>query len=258
MLIHHLTNHKMSNLEKDLLLLTCVHGDESYANVAVERLQKELGDCFDWIIANPKALALNQRFIDKDMNRVAPGRKGDPCYEISRVAEVVESARRYPYVIDIHGTTADSGIFTIVAGPNNLKRFALAEALPIDRIVCWTDVAEKATGVGPIMTKIPCGVAIEAGPKDDPAIGETLYGKLSELIRSGIAECLKRSNPDKKEIYRVFGFVPEPDSGSDVIFRDFELTEFKGESFYPLLAGQYPGVACYKMEKIDLFDLFAK
>jgi succinylglutamate desuccinylase len=126
-----MTSNTPSSADEDLLVLTCVHGNEDFANGPVSALQEQYGDRFDWIVGNPRALDQRVRYTEVDMNRVAPGSPDDPRYEGRRAYELLQIASRYPYVIDIHGTTANCGVFSIVPGaPLTLQRLALRQRFP--------------------------------------------------------------------------------------------------------------------------------
>lgn len=246
-----------SSTDKDLLILTCVHGNEDFANAPVRALQEQYGDRFDWVIGNPNALEQRVRYTDIDINRIAPGSPDDPLYEARRAAELLRIASGYPYVIDIHGTTADCGVFSLIPGaPLTMQRLALATALPIENVVIWADEAERQSGNGPLSPLMPCGIAVECGPKNVPEIAEQLLEALRSVVRDGIGGCLRRQSP--KKLFRVYGSLKKTDlpDGTPPL-RDFEQARVGDEKFFPLLSGQYENTACYKMEEVDLWRLFS-
>jgi len=59
---------------KKILFIVATHGDEKIGVEVIERLRtKKLDRFFDYLVANPKALEKNTRFIDVDLNRSYPG-----------------------------------------------------------------------------------------------------------------------------------------------------------------------------------------
>ena len=246
------TTPQSSASQKDVLILTCVHGDEQFANDPVYQLQKDYGDRFDWIIGNPQAMQKNVRYIEVDLNRVAPGDPKGKEYEVRRAAELCEILQQYHFVLDIHGTIAHCGIFTLIPNPS-IHTLALAAALPIENIVIWARQERKETKRGSLCYAHPCAVGIECGPKNAPEISEKLLAILRSIVRDGIQ--IQIASRLQKRIFRVYGSLP--DQADLPQLKDFQETQFNGETFYPLLAAQYKGIACYKMQEVDLWEHFA-
>jgi succinylglutamate desuccinylase len=59
----------------NLLALGCTHGDEQIGKYLFDKYPQIQSDFYDseFVLANPKACFLNQRFIDADLNRSFPG-----------------------------------------------------------------------------------------------------------------------------------------------------------------------------------------
>ncbi len=70
---------------KNILLIVNTHGDEPVGYSAIKSLlvARQVVDKFDWIIGNPKATLENKRFLDVDLNMVAPGDPSALKYEVS-------------------------------------------------------------------------------------------------------------------------------------------------------------------------------
>ena len=110
-------------LNKKILFIAAVHGDEKIGVEAINKIQKtKLSEKFDSLIANQKALAQNKRFIDSDLNRIFPGNVNGN-YEEKRAKEITKIAKNYDFVIDLHGTISNTGIFIII------PKFTLANLL---------------------------------------------------------------------------------------------------------------------------------
>lgn len=144
--------------KKELLFLAATHGDEGFSVPILDRLNKRFQGRFNYIIGNERAYERNVRFTDTDLNRSAPGNATSLLYEVRRANEILKIAKNYRSVIDIHGTTANSGIFVIIANPTPVN-IALASCLPIRNVVIWA--VKSSESKGPITQFVSRGVAIE-------------------------------------------------------------------------------------------------
>src|SRR3989338_3037609 len=101
---------------KKILFIIATHGDEKIGLEVIKRLRaKKLNRFFDYLIANPRALRKNTRFIDADLNRSYPGVKNSVLYEKEMAYENLRKAKKYQYIIDIH--EASSGINNFIIAP---------------------------------------------------------------------------------------------------------------------------------------------
>jgi len=231
-----------------ILFLAGVHGDEPDAPNILKKLKEnnELTNA-DFFIANPKALKLNKRFVALDMNRNAPGSLKSNKYESRQVIKVLKKAQKYQFVIDLHGSKGQQGVFTIIP-KLTIRTLFLSLSLPVKRILIWP--YNPNTKRGPIMKFINCGVGIEFGPKETPAIQAQVLKVIKTIDEEGFNFGLDKSD---KEIYFVYDRVRKvPDIS---LFKDFQEIEFNGEKFYPCFIGAYRGIAFYKTRKIELDDL---
>lgn len=230
---------------KQVLFLAAVHGDEGFTVSILQELEQEFPQLigWSWLVANEVALERGVRFIDTDMNRSAPGDPNSSQYEMRRVNEVLEIAKQYHIVIDLHGTTANSGIFVVLPHPTP-HNIALAARLPISNVVIWTPRSSEK--FGPLTRFVYCGVGIECGPKNSRSVQTKLKKILKTILTRGLV-----FDPSRRQSwFRVYGRVPRGASAVTKSLIDFQQTTLKGETFYPLLVGQYTDVICYKMEWI--------
>lgn len=217
------------------LLITCAtHGNEGFSIPVVKKLAERFD--FDWQINNPKALAENKRFIDADLNRVAPGESSSGQYEVKRACEIIGKASSYDAVIDIHGTTSKAGIFIILSDPN-WQNIELAKTLPIARVVLWPSLQST----GPLTQFIPNSLEIECGPKDDPTTAIELEKILTQYL-------VNKKVPTVQEFFIVTGNIK---GNPAIVLKDFELAQWQKTTFYPLLVDQYQGIKCYTMQKLQ-------
>ncbi len=216
------------------LILTATHGDEDFSLSVVRNLRQKY--VFDWLVSNPRALALRQRFTDSDLNRSGPGNRTSSQYEVRRARQIISKATQYDRVIDIHGTTANSGIFIILSDPN-WQNIEFAKTINLSRVVLWPSLKPQ----GPLTQFIPYSLEIECGPKNSPQIVTQLKTVLSDYLSGK-----PRQKP--QSYYIVTGSLPQPIGQS---MKDFVATNFQGKSFTPLLVDQYPGIKCYCLQQLD-------
>ncbi len=231
---------------RKILFIGATHGDEPIGIEVLRSLEKKF-DNFDWIIGNPKALKQKSRKYTADLNRSAPGNDKSNQYEQKRAAEIIQLSKNYQYTIDIHGSTKQVGIFTIITNPKpiNLK---LAGMLPIKNIVFWPAFSPELKG--PLSEFFSCGLEIECGPKENLEIKKSLEKKmekflinLKKLEKIPINKLLK-----KKNIYEVYDSLKVK---SNEKLKEFKKVTINNETFYPLLIGSYKkNITCYKMKRL--------
>ena len=247
---------KKSMKNKKFLIITATHGDEGFSTPVIKRLQKEFPDKFEVDIGNPKALKVKKRYLDSDLNRVAPGEKASTDYEKNRAWEINNLANKYQFTIDIHGASSKCGLFTIVTNPTPAN-LMLAYSLPIKNIVIW---GSKNNGrlTGPLSRFFNCGIGIECGPQDSPAISRKLFKALTIFCSN---EPIDYQDANKKELYQVFGKLTKKEINQKTIaeLQDFRKVKINGQEFYPLLVKQYRDdeVICYKMRKLNFYEKFS-
>lgn len=221
---------------KNKLLITAVtHGDESFSIPVIEKLAKQFK--FAWLKNNLRAYKLNRRYFEKDLNRSGPGNSKSKIYEERLAYKLIRSYSKYPTVLDIHGSTANCGVFALLSEPST-QNIELAKKLDVKNVVLWPSMRASEA---PLTQFIPNCLEIECGPKD----ASQIYRELERVLR----KFLSRKAPTKKQnFYIVTGLL----KGSiDKPMKDFTQTKYRGQSFVPLLVDQYPGIKCYTMQKIS-------
>lgn len=242
-------------MKKKILFIIATHGDESFSLPVLQKLEVKYPKkqyAYDWVIGNPKALKQNIRFVEKDLNRSAPGSQTSVYYEERRAYEILNIAKNYDYIFDIHGTKAFSGIVTIVSLPT-LENILLSGLLPIQNVVIWNAEQSRVSGPLPQYMGKP-SVGIECGPKNSIETKNKLESVLIDIIlnfRSNtISSGIKKLN--KKTFYEVYGKLEGNRNKTD-----FKKYRGNGEKYFAFLGNnQYSGISCYKMRKILFSDLF--
>jgi succinylglutamate desuccinylase len=235
---------------KRLLFGVCTHGDEEVGLQAVRKLKRtSFSKDFDFVIANLMAYARGVRFVDCDLNRCGPGSLKSEKYEERRAAELIALARDYDWVIDLHGApNKNCGTFIIISKPT-WENLLLASWLGIANIVVWSSAKDKPTG--PWARFVRMSIEIECGDKLNKETVINLEKKLREFLRkerTGLLGLCLEKNLEDKNLFVVTGKIQDEDYKEKLI--DFQATKYQGEEFYPLLAGDYPGINCYQMKKV--------
>ena len=236
-------------MKKKILIIAATHGDEQigleiYRNLSALGLEKY----FDFLIANPLALAANKRFIDCDLNRSYPGAADSRLYEKRQAAANLALARKYRCIIDLHEASSGTDDFIIIPRKKlpagNFLRF-----INLKRVLLWPEPR------GPLGDVLPRCVELEFGLKNRDR--QAAIKKATKIVADFI---IKISNNKKtalaqKSIYYVYGelLLGQYEGRIDSL-KDFQKTTMAGETFYPLLVGQYLNlknkIICYKMKKI--------
>lgn len=181
-------------------LLICIggiHGNEPAGVDAILEVQRLLNlepslnptfsyhGSFVGLRGNLRALAQNQRYKDRDLNRMLIAREINIVKETSRLSWTDEDIERieltetieqeikkynpdFTLILDFHTTTADGGIFTIAANDEVSKKLAIGLHAPV-----ILGIAEGLEGTtieyfnNPLLNRY-C-IVFEAGQHSDPA-----------------------------------------------------------------------------------------
>ena len=132
-----------------MTIIAAMHGDEVYGIELYDHFTKKypsLSSSVQLIIGNKLAYEKNVRFIDADMNRQYGSRyrTHEQC-EVTRVDSQIKKFNP-KYIIDVHTTRRNSGIFFISDSPNK-KRQRIYDMLDID-ICIMKDRVIKTSLIG--------------------------------------------------------------------------------------------------------------
>ena len=236
-------------MKTKLLIIVATHGNERIGLEVVKRLKRiGLGGFFDVLVGNPRALAQNTRFIDKDLNRSYPGNSRSKFYEERLAARNLKTARRYDLIIDLHEASAGRDDFIIMPRSKLSNKFPI-ELIDLRRVLLWPKPK------GPISEVLSNSVELEFGMKGKNKAA--VVDKATRIVALFIKRLGNKQNIIvRKDIYRVFGYLPVAQKmPSTVVLKDFRKVRVDGFDFYPLLVDQYLdlGIKCYKMRKINKY-----
>ena len=234
---------------RKVLFIAATHGNEQASVDVMQKIEKaypkaEYG--YDWITGNPEAYKRNQRFVEQDLNRSAPGDMNSQVYEQKRAAEIIELSKSYDAVIDLHWTASHCEIVTIIPNPTE-QNIELAKSIGLKRNVTW--YSQSSEIAGPLVQHIEApAIEIECGPIDSPVVVAKLYKIIETFLQANI-----RNKPVKSSYTPEFYDVYSKLLGShDPLLEDFVSATRNSDTFYPFLAGNnYSGITCYKLKKID-------
>ncbi|MEK7094991.1 MAG: succinylglutamate desuccinylase/aspartoacylase family protein [Patescibacteria group bacterium] len=235
----------------NILFIGATHGNEPIGVKALCSLNAKVKN-INWIIGNPPAYGNNSRTFEGDLNRSAPGDITATNYASRRAAEILKISDTYDWTVDIHGTTAYSGIFIIITKLTRAN-LRLAVRLNVPRIVYWPSISPDLNG--PLSEYFKCGLEIECGPKHLPLIEEKLITILEEFVNEkdvDINEETFRLKLLTRELYEVVGISTSKTNNLE----EFQETLIDGKKRFPLLINQYAeqGIVCYTMKKKSVDD----
>ena len=187
----------MLNLIQRVAIVGGTHGNEWTGIYLVKKFQKSpqsiQRSSFETVtlLANPVAIALNQRYIDRDLNR---------CFDLSDLnnaaltgyennqAKAIASrlgqndASKVDFIIDLHSSTANMGLTLIPANqhPFNLQVMAhLYAQNPDIRVCCGT---QSPQGSLTLRSIAPFGCTIEVGAIAQGVLDARRFQQTEQLV----------------------------------------------------------------------------
>lgn len=134
------------DMMKKVAIVAAMHGNETYGIElyhAFAQLHPALVEQVKLIIGNMEAYDQNVRFIDADMNRqYNAGKDSYEKVEIARVDDEITTFRP-DFIIDIHTTKRDSGVFFISDEPNEARQ-RVYDMLDIDVCIMRDEVIKSS------------------------------------------------------------------------------------------------------------------
>jgi aspartoacylase len=284
----------MSGLIRRVVIVGGTHGNELTGIYLVKKfqqyphlLQRKSLECVT-LLANPKAIAANQRYIDRDLNRCFADKDlADPAltsYEDRRAKEIAaqlgpKSQPKADVIIDLHSTTANMGLTVLPSSKNslNLRLAAYLSTLnPLVRICCGVQCNQDA----PVLRSLsPLGCTLEVGAIAQGVLSADYLQQTEQLVHA-ILDYLDALNqgevlsvPSSLNVYQIMSSVDYPRDSSGEMqavihpqlqFKDYEplsdgepmFLKFTGESIpyrgentvYPIFINE----AAYYEKKIAM------
>lgn len=213
------------------------------------------------LLANPAATLLNQRYIDRDLNRCfAAEDLANPeltSYEDLRakaIAAELGSIQHSPIdlLIDLHSTTANMGLTILLSRrqPFTLKLSAHLNALnPAVRVCCGIRWGASSPM---LRSLVPLSCALEVGPIAQGVLNASLFQQTEQLIHA-VLDYLEAINqghspvlPDQLTLFQAIHSIDYPrDSAGELQamihpalqFRDYEPLH-PGDPMFLTFAGE--------------------
>ncbi len=217
---------------KNVCILAGVHGNEIAGINAIRRIMSYKNFKIDngtvcMLLCNKKAMKLNRRFVDENLNRCFMKRKKTGTYEERIAEEMKKIMREADILLDIHNSTSPkSEQFSI--SERNARH--LLDAIDVKKHIFGFDALEPG-GTDYYVNKLgKIGLTVESGYLKDKTSIDFAYRLIIKfLIKTGnITGKYKRSN--KKELYQLTKvYIPKNDFRISKKFADFERVK-KGQT----------------------------
>jgi len=158
-----------------------IHGDEPAGVRAIERFLAEgpterLQRSVRLVVANERALAAGERFVDADLNRVFPGDADAAAHE-RRLAARLLAELGDAFVLGFHSTVSFEEPFGTLADLTPEKARVMG-ALPLSHAADFTGVVEGRS------VNLPRFVNVEVGPQGTDAAADDAYECLLAYLRA--------------------------------------------------------------------------
>lgn len=193
---------------KNIIFITGIHGNEQIPVFALA------AEGVPQVVANLKALSLNKRFLDNDLNS-SFGIKGKG-YEIKRAKEILNLIPKKSIIIDFHTFSADSEPFVVIV---DKKMIPFALKTGIKHIVLMEHNIKK----GNALINHRDGISIEVGHHEDYKSFTTTLNIIKNLK-------IGKKNSNGVNLYAVFGIIKK--RGKYINFKQHK------DGFVPVLAGE--------------------
>ena len=117
-----------------VLIIGGTHGNELLGVRLVKSLQESPIKNVNTLIANPRAVKKNVRYIETDLNR-SFGEKADLSYETYRAKEIRDLTGQYDIVLDFHNTQTPGNNCAFVGVNASQTLYGVAKSLGCEQII---------------------------------------------------------------------------------------------------------------------------
>jgi succinylglutamate desuccinylase len=181
------------------------------------------------LLSNPRAIAENRRYIDRDLNRCFVSDelvdRTLMVYEEQRAKEITEllapaGQKGIDMILDLHTTTANMGLSILPSSnhPFNLQLGAYLTTLDPSVRVCLGE--SHGPGSPMLRSLAPLGCTIEVGPVPQGVLNAELFEKTEMLIKA-ILDYVDAHNrgatlptPNSLTLYQAIGSLDYPRDAS--------------------------------------------
>lgn len=177
-------------------IVACLHGDEQFGLKVLRHLQPD--PQIVGVIANPKALNLNRRSVNDDLNRCFSGTPH--VYEKTRTYEILRQLKDVDYVIDIHNTTSTVKSAIIVTSLNTKVR-QIINGHASQQIIVMSKKFADASLIGKFSDR-----AVSLEYSFDYAQSDQALSEIHNLVRALQQDYIHR--PFSRDIYYVNNTIP--------------------------------------------------
>jgi len=187
--------------EPSVAVVGAIHGDEPCGARAVERLVGESPPVerpAKLIVANERALAAGERYLDADLNRSFPGDPDGDAHE-RRLAHDLRRAVEGCLTLGIHSTVSFDEPFGTLADLTP-RTAEVMRALPIEHAADFTGLVEGRS------VNLPGFVNVEAGYQGSDRAADNAYDCAAAFLR---ATGVLSGTVDRTEtgLYKVFDVI---------------------------------------------------
>lgn len=235
-------------MNSKILFVCCTHGDEAIGKYIFDHYSSGKNDNFFWqsLIANPKALKINRRFVDVDLNRVFPG-KFNGKYEEKLAYQISSNLPDFDLVIDWHqcNSLIEDIIFTSCLTPYLNK---ICGYFNIKHIVELDQGNKDYQGL--LIFQVKNGIAVEYGKGYEfQNICQRVEKDINNLLQKRVAK------ETRKYIYRLFGsvnlgFKLELQNFKKLTEEELRVLRIEASDIYPIFVNSYPHIYCILLQKM--------
>ena len=248
----------MSNLIRRVAIVGGTHGNEWTGIYLVKKLQKLpqsiQRSSFETVtlLANPAAIALNQRYIDRDLNRCFDQQDLNNTtltgYENTQARAIAsalgqDDTSKVDFIIDLHSSTANMGLTLLPASqhPFNLQLMAhLYEQNPDIHICCGIQQNQNS----PMLRSIaPFGCTIEVGAIAQGVLDARRFQQTEELVHRILdyldavnCNLVQAASPSSLMIYQSIESIDYPRTPTGELDAMIH-PQRQGKDYEPLEAG---------------------
>lgn len=241
--------------EPQYAVIACVHGDEPEGWDAIQRFKKsgyEVNEPLKLVLANEEAKAEDERFLEKDLNRVFPG-DSEGVHEERLAAKLFDELKGMKS-LDLHTTNSRAASFAIISNPNETEK-QLAESTGIEKVV---DMSFVEGGMDDELDMVVAEASREGETTDH------LYKTIINFLAAEgvIDEDFRQTDPEFFHVYdkeegtnyrftaQNFQLVQE----GEVFAEKEDDTKIASEDFYPILMSTdgYDDMIGFKARKTEL------